>query len=330
VSADGPLLAIKGLTVEFATGDRPIRANDSVSLEVNAGEIVGIVGESGSGKSVLCRTILRLLAEPPARIVEGSIRFAGEDLVPLDQSAMRRLRGDAIAMIFQNPMTSFNPLWTIGEQIVEGLRLHRGLSRREAAEAGVELLAKVGIPSPEIRIHDYPTQWSGGMLQRAAIAMAVSTEPALLLADEPTTALDVTIQDQILALLLDLQARTGMALVLVSHDLGVIAETCDRVVVMYAGRVVETARSDDIFARPRHPYSEGLLASIPRLDDSGAGMEPIPGQPPDLVELGEGCPFAPRCRYASDACHNEPISLREVVPGHQSACLFPERVGQHG
>jgi peptide/nickel transport system ATP-binding protein/oligopeptide transport system ATP-binding protein len=243
---------------------------------------------------------------------------------------MRRVRGNAIAMVFQNPMTSFNPLWTMGDQLTEGLRLHRGLSRRAAAAAGIELLTQVGIPSPEIRIRDYPTQWSGGMLQRAAIAMAVAMEPALLLADEPTTALDVTIQDQILALLLDLQARTGMALVLVSHDLGIIAETCDRVVVMYAGRILETAASATLFARPGHPYSEGLLASIPSLDGSSAGLEPIPGQPPDLADLGPGCPFAPRCRYASEACRQQAVALREIAPGHLSACLFPERMGRHG
>jgi oligopeptide/dipeptide ABC transporter ATP-binding protein len=329
LSSGSPLLAIEQLTVEFQTGGRTIRANDRICLEVAAGEVVGIVGESGSGKSVLCRTILRLLAEPPARIVEGAIRFRDKDLAQLDEPALRRLRGNDIAMIFQNPMTSFNPLWTIGDQVVEGLRLHRGLSRGEANSAGIELLARVGIPSPEIRIHDYPTQWSGGMLQRAAIAMAVATQPTLLLADEPTTALDVTIQDQILALLLDLQARTGMALVLVSHDLGVIAETCDRVVVMYAGQVMETAACAELFERPYHPYSEALLASIPDVDDASGAMEPIPGQPPDLAALAAGCPFAPRCRYADDACRKEPIILKEVAPTRYSACLFPERVGTH-
>ena len=329
MSSAAPLLAVDGLTVEFAVGDTSIRANDAISLEVRPGEVLGIVGESGSGKTVLCRTILRLLAEPPARIVAGSIRFRGEDLARLDETAMRRLRGNAIAMIFQNPMTSFNPLWTIGDQLTEGLRVHRGLSRRAATAAGLDLLSRVGIPSPEIRIRDYPTQWSGGMLQRAAIAMAVATEPALLLADEPTTALDVTIQDQILALLLDLQARTGMALVMVSHDLGIIAETCDRVVVMYAGRVLETAPSAVLFARPGHPYSEGLLASIPSVDETSGGLQPIPGQPPDLADLGEGCPFAPRCRYVSEACRRQPVALREIAPGHLSACLFPERLGQH-
>ncbi|MEM7021804.1 MAG: ABC transporter ATP-binding protein [Pseudomonadota bacterium] len=325
-----PLLDVDGLTVDFVAHGPPIRANDGVSLEVRAGEVLGIVGESGSGKTVLCKTILRLLADPPARIVAGSISFNGDDLTRLDEASMRRLRGNAIAMVFQNPMTSFNPLWTMGDQLTEGLRLHRGLSRRAATAAGIELLARVGIPSPEIRIRDYPTQWSGGMLQRAAIAMAVAMEPALLLADEPTTALDVTIQDQILALLLDLQARTGMALVLVSHDLGIIAETCDRVVVMYAGRILETATSTALFARPSHPYTEGLLGSIPNLDDAHAGIEPIPGQPPDLTDLGAGCPFAPRCRYASDDCERQPVALREVANGHQSACLFPERMARHG
>lgn len=321
-----PLLAIRGLTVEFNTGTRPIRANDRITLDVQAGEVLGIVGESGSGKSVLCRAVLRLLPEPPARMAGGAILFRDRDLVRLAEAEMRKLRGDALAMIFQNPMTSFNPLWTIGDQLTEGLRVHRGLKRRDALTAGVELLTKVGIPSPAIRINDYPTEWSGGMLQRAAIAMAVATEPALLLADEPTTALDVTIQDQILALLLDLQARTGMALVIVSHDLGIIAETCDRVVVMYAGRVLETAPSATLFAQPGHPYSEGLLASIPRIENSERPIQPIPGQPPDLAELGPGCPFAPRCRYVSEACHQESIELREIAPDHLSACLFPERI----
>ncbi|MEM7021912.1 MAG: ABC transporter ATP-binding protein [Pseudomonadota bacterium] len=330
MSAEAPLLAVDGLTVDFASGGPPIRANDDINLEVRSGEVLGIVGESGSGKTVLCKTILRLLAEPPARIVAGGIHFKGEDLTRLDEAAMRQLRGDAIAMVFQNPMTSFNPLWTMGDQLTEGLRLHRGLSRRAAATAGIELLARVGIPSPEIRIRDYPTQWSGGMLQRAAIAMAVAMEPALLLADEPTTALDVTIQDQILALLLDLQARTGMALVMVSHDLGIISETCDRVVVMYAGRILEMVASAALFARPGHPYSEGLLASIPSLDDASAGLEPIPGQPPDLTDLGPGCPFAPRCRYASEDCQRQTVALREIAPGHLSACLFPERMARHG
>ena len=316
-----PLLEIDDLSVEFFGGKRAVRANDRISIQVHTGEVLGIVGESGSGKSVLCRAIMRLLPEPPARIASGSIRFQGTDLTRLEEQAMRGLRGNEIAMIFQNPMTSFNPLWPIGKQISEGLRVHRGLSRRDAAAASVSLLAGVGIPSPEVRIGDYPGQWSGGMLQRASIAMAVSLEPALLLADEPTTALDVTVQDQILALLLDLQARTGMSLVLVSHDLGIISETCDRVVVMYAGRVLA------LFQRQMHPYTEGLIASIPMLENDATAIEPIPGHPPDLGAVGLGCPFAPRCRYASDECRTGVVTLREVAPGRQSACLFPERIG---
>jgi oligopeptide/dipeptide ABC transporter ATP-binding protein len=326
VNGTEPLLATRELSVEFGPRERPVRANDRVSLAVNAGEVFGIVGESGSGKSVLCRAVLRLLPQPPARVA-GAVEFRGRDLFALAEVEMRRLRGEAIAMVFQNPMTSFNPLWTIGDQVTEGLRAHRGLGQRGARAAAVDLLASVGIPSPQIRVRDYPTEWSGGMLQRAAIAMAVATEPALLLADEPTTALDVTIQDQILALLLELQERTGMALVLVSHDLGIIAETCDRVGVMYAGRIVEVAPSEALFRGPAHPYSEGLLASIPRIEGAREAIEPIPGQPPDLATLGPGCPFAARCRYASDACRSEPVALREVAPGRLSACLFPERVG---
>lgn len=326
MSAEAPLLEVEDLTVEFATGAHTIRANDGITLDVRPGEVLGIVGESGSGKSVLCRSILRLLAEPPARIAGGAIRFRGNDLIRLDESGMRRLRGNAIAMVFQNPMTSFNPLWTIGDQLTEGMRLHKGLVRSKSREAGIELLARVGIPSPELRIDDYPSQWSGGMLQRAAIAMAVSTEPALLLADEPTTALDVTIQDQILALLLDLQARTGMALVIVSHDLAIIAETCDRVVVMYAGRVLEISPSASIFASPGHPYTEGLIASIPRLDVDDTEIMPIPGQPPDLSALAPGCPFAPRCRYVSEACIASPVALHSLSSDRLTACHFPERM----
>jgi oligopeptide/dipeptide ABC transporter ATP-binding protein len=239
---------------------------------------------------------------------------------------MRRLRGTEISMVFQNPMTSLNPVWSIGDQITEGLRVHDGIGPREGRARGIELLGRVGISSPERRFDEYPHQWSGGMLQRAVIAMAMAAEPRLLLADEPTTALDVTIQDQILALLLELQERTGMTLILVSHDLAIVAETCDRVAVMYAGRVVEIATTAAIFAAPKHPYTLGLLGSIPRLTDGLERLWPIRGQPPDLATLPPGCPFAPRCAVASPDCAVTSVRLAPVGPDHQTACLHPERV----
>jgi len=244
----------------------------------------------------------------------------------LDDVAMRGVRGHDIAMIFQNPMTSLNPVWPIGDQVAEPLRLHRGMGRQQARRTAIELLRRVGIPAPEKRIDDYPHQWSGGMMQRAVIAMALAGAPRLMLADEPTTALDVTIQDQILALLLELQRETGMALVLVSHDMGIIAETADRVAVMYAGRIVELAPTAAIFEAPAHPYTQGLLRSIPRLEGRSAALAAIPGQPPDLARLPMGCAFAERCPLATAECRRAPIALRQVGPDHLAACLYPERV----
>jgi oligopeptide/dipeptide ABC transporter ATP-binding protein len=321
-----PILEVADLVVEFQQGKHVVRAVDRVSLSIRQGETIGIVGESGSGKSVLCRTILRLLPSPPAFIRSGSIRFGGRDLLALEESDMREIRGAEIAMIFQNPMGALNPVWPIGDQVTEGLRVHRGLGYRDARASAVELLRKVGIPSPELRVDEYPHQWSGGMVQRAVIAMAMAIGPKLILADEPTTALDVTIQDQILALLMDLQQVTGMTLMLVSHDMAVVAETCDRVAVMYAGRIVELAPTAEIFRRPCHPYSLGLMRSIPRIDGAGGRLEPIPGQPPNLSSLPPGCAFAPRCRFATPDCRTAEIALGEVAPGHFSACLYPERI----
>jgi len=327
MSAPGDaLLEIEDLVVEFRQGRGRVLANDHVSLTVRAGETLGIVGESGSGKSVLCRAVLRLLPSPPATVRARQLRFAGRDLMALDETAMRRVRGQDIAMIFQNPMTSLNPVWPIGDQVSEGLRVHKGLGQRAARDRAIELLKQVGIPSPELRVDEYPHQWSGGMVQRAVIAMAMANQPKLILADEPTTALDVTIQDQILALLMDLQSAGGMALVLVSHDMAVVAETCDRVAVMYAGRIVELAETRTIFRDTRHPYTLGLMRSIPRIDVKGDRLVPIQGTPPNLSTLPPGCPFAPRCRFATPECHNTDVALREVAPGHFSACLFPERI----
>ena len=321
------ILVVRGLTTEFRGRHMRIRANDDIHLSIRRGATLGIVGESGSGKSVLCRSILRLLPASADPHVTGAVEYEGRDLLGLGEAQMRRLRGTDLRMVFQNPMTSLNPVWPIGDQITEGLRVHGGLSAAAARAKGIELLGRVGIPSPEQRVNEYPFQWSGGMLQRAVIAMAMAGEPKLLFADEPTTALDVTIQDQILALLLELQERTGMTLVLVSHDLAVVAETCDRIAVMYAGRIVETAPTRSIFRAPRHPYTQGLLGSIPQV--AGATrLTPIPGQPPDLSQLGPGCAFAPRCAYASPDCLTTPIRLAAVEADHFSACLHPERIAR--
>ena len=321
-----PLLRIAELTVEFKTRAGPIRANDKVSLDIRPGETLGIVGESGSGKSVLCRAILRLLPSPPAKVSAKSLLFAGRDLMRLDDVAMRGVRGHDIAMIFQNPMTSLNPVWPIGDQVAEPLRLHRGMGRQQARRTTIDLLRRVGIPAPEKRIDDYPHQWSGGMMQRAVIAMALAGAPRLMLADEPTTALDVTIQDQILALLLELQRETGMALVLVSHDMGIIAETADRVAVMYAGRIVELAPTAAIFEAPAHPYTQGLLRSIPRLEGRSTALAAIPGQPPDLARL----PPWLRLRRALSAGHGRMPQRTDRAAasgaGSLAACLYPERV----
>jgi oligopeptide/dipeptide ABC transporter ATP-binding protein len=321
-----PLLEVTDLVVEFRQGKSRLLAANHVSLSVRHGETLGIVGESGSGKSVLCRTILRLLPSPPAFIRSGSVWFGDVDLLTLPEERMREIRGADISMVFQNPMNALNPVWPIGDQVSEGLRVHRGLGQRAARERAIELLSKVGIPSPELRVDEYPHQWSGGMVQRAVIAMAMANEPKLILADEPTTALDVTIQDQILALLMDLQSSAGMSLALVSHDMAVVAETCDRVAVMYAGRVVELTDTDKIFRAPRHPYTLGLMRSIPRIDGAGDRLEPIQGAPPNLSTLPPGCPFAPRCRFAKPECRTTEVALREIAPDHFSACLFPERI----
>jgi oligopeptide/dipeptide ABC transporter ATP-binding protein len=322
----GALLEVRGLTTEFRSRDATIRANADVSLTLERAATLGIVGESGSGKSVLCRSILRLIPSPPGFISAGEVRFEGRDLLRLNDEEIRRVRGTQIGMVFQNPMTSLNPVWPIGDQITEGLRVHDGLPAAAARDRGIELLGRVGIPSPAKRYDEYPFQWSGGMLQRAVIAMAMAGEPKLLLADEPTTALDVTIQDQILALLLELQDRNHMAMILVSHDLAVVAETCDSVAVMYAGRIVEVAPTQQLFEAPRHPYTLGLLSSIPRSGDHALRLVPIAGQPPSLADLPAGCPFVERCRFASADCAMTPVRLREVAPGHASACLYPERI----
>src|SRR5947209_8521309 len=301
------LLEVDGLKTYFFTRDGVVRAVDGVSFSVARGETLAIVGESGCGKSVTSLSILRLIASPPGRTVEGSVVFEGRDLLELSEAEMRKIRGDAISMIFQEPMTSLNPVLTIGHQIAEVLMLHRGLSDEEATRRAVEMLRLVRMPEPERRVTQYPHQLSGGMRQRVMIAMALACHPRLLIADEPTTALDVTIQAQILDLMRELKTRTGAAIVLITHDLGVVAEMAQRVVVMYAGRKVEEAPVAALFARPRHPYTRGLLESIPRLGATAEGeartrLTEIAGMVPSLCEPITGCAFAPRCSYATLRC----------------------------
>lgn len=320
------LLRVNNLTTEFRTASGTIVANRNVSIWVDSGKTLGIVGESGSGKSVLCRSILRILPSPPARTISGEIWFGDRDLTTLSEREMQAIRGVEIGMIFQDPMTSLNPVWSVGDQITESLRVHKGIKGKQAREIGINLLQQVGIPSPQTRIDDHPHKMSGGMRQRVVIAMAMACQPKLLLADEPTTALDVTIQDQILALMVQLQEQTGMSIVLVSHDMGVVAETTDWVAVMYAGQVIETASTTRIFNNPRHPYTVGLLNSIPRMENKVERLTPMQGQPPNLLKLPKGCPFSDRCPVATPDCAETPVALREVEAGHFSACLYPERL----
>jgi oligopeptide transport system ATP-binding protein len=319
-----PLLVVKNLETQFKTQDGIVKAVNNVSFHVDRGETLGIVGESGSGKSVTSLSIMRLIPNPPGRIVGGQIIFDGDNLLDYTEEEMRHIRGNRIAMIFQDPMTSLNPVLTIGRQIAESLELHMKLTPKEARNRAVELLQMVGIPGAARRLDDYPHQFSGGMRQRVMIAMALSCNPELLIADEPTTALDVTIQAQILELIQRLQHELGTAVIIITHDLGVVAGMADRVIVMYAGRVVEEGPTDEIFARPRMPYTIGLLRSIPRLDEEeGRTLTPIRGLPPDLINLPQICPFSPRCDYfIPGTCDQQVPPLREVVPGHKAACLF--------
>ena len=320
-----PLLQVRGLTTQFRTDRGLVTAVDGVSFDVNAGETVAVVGESGSGKSVTALSILRLIPSPPGQIVAGEILFEGRDLINMTDREIRAIRGDRIAMIFQEPMSSLNPTLTVGMQIAEPINLHRGKSWRDALDDARGLLETVRIPDARSRVGAYPHQFSGGMRQRAMIAMALACKPKLIIADEPTTALDVTVQAQILDLLKALTKETNSALMLITHDLGVVARYADRVVVMYAGRVIEQAPARELYANPRHPYTRGLLASIPRLDsDTSIPLEPIPGSPPDLASLPQGCAFAPRCRQAIARCATQRPVLRQVTPNHAHACLLDE------
>jgi len=323
-SKNGTLLKIEGLHTHFFTEAGTVRAVDGVSLTVRKGETLGIVGESGCGKSVTALSVLRLIPNPPGKIVGGNIFLDGRDLLKLPEDEMRKVRGASISMIFQEPMTSLNPVFTVGDQIAEGIRLHQGLSKRESWNKAIEMLRLVRIPDPDRRVKEYPHQMSGGMRQRVMIAMALSCNPQLLIADEPTTALDVTIQAQILELLGQLKSELGMAVMLITHDLGVVADTAARVAVMYAGRVVEEAPVLELFTHPKHPYTQGLLNSIPRIEKSERRprLQAIPGMVPDMLELPRGCKFQARCSKVFEPCYGEEPQLKEVAPNHRVRCYL--------
>ncbi|MBX3499864.1 MAG: ABC transporter ATP-binding protein [Alphaproteobacteria bacterium] len=325
-----PLLQVRDLTTRFRTDGGVVTAVDSVSFDVAAGETVAIVGESGSGKSVTALSILRLIPNPPGRIERGEVIFDGVDLLKLDDSGIRAIRGDKIAMIFQEPMSSLNPALTIGKQIGEPINLHRRAPWNVAIDKAKELLGRVRIPDAAARVNAWPHQFSGGMRQRAMIAMALACQPKLIIADEPTTALDVTVQAQILDLLKNQAREAGSALILITHDLGVVARYADRVVVMYGGRIVETAPARILYKFPRHPYTRGLMASIPRLDgDTRQRLVPIEGQPPNLAQLPPGCAFAARCSMATQRCHDERPPLEAVGESHFKACFLEARAEAH-
>ncbi len=321
--SNAPLLDVRGLTVGFPTLRGVARVVSNVSFQVAEGEILGLVGESGSGKSVTCRSLLGLVSRPGA-ILSGEVVLAGRDLLQLDERELREARGTQIGMVFQDAMSSLNPVLSVGRQLTETLVHRKEMNKASAKSRAVSLLEQVGIPAPESRLKAYPHELSGGMRQRVMIALALAGEPRLLLADEPTTALDVTIQDQILFLLREIRQETGMAIVLVSHDMGVIAQICDRVAVMYAGRLIEVAPVSEMFERPRHPYTQALLEAVPLLGESRSRgeLQAIPGQPPDVSDLALGCPFEPRCGFAREGCSEVSMELQRAAPGHLTACPF--------
>ncbi len=323
IARENPLLSVENLHTRFDTDTGTVRADDGVSFGIDEGEIVGLVGESGSGKSVTSLSLMRLIQDP-GYIPKGRIRFDGEDLLEKTDEEMRRLRGDRISMVFQEPMSALNPVYDIGWQVGEPLRVHEEMKMGASRQRAVELMRQVGIPSPEDRVEDYPHQFSGGMRQRAMIAMALANEPDLLIADEPTTALDVTIEAQILDLIKELNREIGMAVLLVTHDLGVVAEVCDRVAVMYAGRIVEYADVESLFGDPRHPYTKGLLSCVPNPATADQDLEPIGGDVPNLADTPEGCHFAPRCPYAVEECREIDPRLREVDDDHYAACIWED------
>ncbi len=323
---DGVLLEVDDLFVEFHTPDGIATAINGVSFELRQGESLAILGESGSGKSVTAQAIMGILDMPPAVIPQGHVRYCGQDLLSMPAEQRRLTRGPEISMIFQDALSSLNPVFPVGWQIAEMFRTHRGVNKSDALTEAVRLMERVQIPAAKQRVRSYPHQFSGGMRQRIMIAMAIALDPAVLIADEPTTALDVTVQAQIMALLEELQEERQMGLILITHDLGVVADVADRIAVMYAGRLVETADVHELYASPAHPYTRGLLESIPRLDQKGQTLAAIGGLPPNLLRIPPGCPFNPRCRMARDICRTDRPELREVVPGRFSACHFAEEV----
>ncbi len=316
-----PLLEVRNLRTFFHTRSGVVRAVNDVSFAIKKGETLGIVGESGSGKSVACYSLLGLIPRPPGRIESGRAIFEGADLLCCPEKALQKIRGKRIAMVFQDPMTSLNPYLRIEEQLIEPLLIHERIDRSAAVARAIQVLSQVGIPDAGARIKCYPHEFSGGMRQRVMIAMALITRPDLLIADEPTSALDVTVQAQILELIKKMQNELGMAVILISHDLGVVSGFCDRVLVMYAGQIMESASTDDLFYRPLHPYNQALHKSRPALQNKGAELYTIPGLPPDLSKLGPGCPFAPRCEHAKDECRQTETKLEEIEAGHQTSCL---------
>jgi oligopeptide transport system ATP-binding protein len=326
-SAPPPLLDVEELHVEFRTREGIAKAVNGVSYSLEAGETLAVLGESGSGKSVTAQAIMGILDTPPGYVTGGSVRFKGEDLLKMPEDRRRTYRGKRIAMIFQDALSSLNPVFTVGDQIAEMFRIHEGMSRKDARGRALELMDRVRIPAAKQRIRDYPHQFSGGMRQRIMIAMAISLDPDVLIADEPTTALDVTVQAQIMALLKELQQESEMGLILITHDLGVVADVADKISVMYAGRIVERAPVFDIYGNPAHPYTEGLIASIPRVDMKGQELYAIKGIPPNLIRIPSGCPFNPRCPYAREICtEQDPQPPYQVAVDHESACHFWEEV----
>ncbi len=320
------LLEVEDLYVEFHTPDGIATAINGVSFELSQGESLAILGESGSGKSVTAQAIMGILDMPPAVIPNGHIRYCGHDLLTMPEEQRRKTRGPEVSMIFQDALSSLNPVFPVGWQIAEMFRIHRGMNRSDALEQAIRLMERVQIPAARDRVKAYPHQFSGGMRQRIMIAVAIALDPAVLIADEPTTALDVTVQAQIMALLQELQEERQMGLILITHDLGVVADVADRIAVMYAGRLVEKAEVLDLYGSPAHPYTRGLLESIPRLDQKGQTLAAIGGLPPNLMRIPPGCPFNPRCRIAKDICRTDRPALREIVPGRMSACHFAEEV----
>lgn len=325
-SAGTPLLEVRDLQVEFHTSAGVAKAINGLNFTLNAGETLAILGESGSGKSVTAQTIMGILDMPPGKIAGGEIRYRGKDLLAMKPEERRKLRGVDISMIFQDALSSLNPVLSVGWQISEMFRVHRGMKRREAREQAIRLMQKVGIPGAEKRVGDFPHQFSGGMRQRIMIAMAISLNPDVLIAHEPTTALDVTVQAQVMRLLKELQAENHMGLILITHDLGVVADVADKIAVMYAGRVMETADVFEIYAKPGHPYTKGLMDSLPRIDQGGEKLDAIPGLPPMLTDMPPGCPFNPRCAYATDLCRTDRPELLPVADGHMSACHYREEL----